>query len=105
MLVLILNRFWLFQLLDFEAASVNWDIWDTSKHALTVGTYPDGDYQATDDYRVAIQYCCRQDGFIGNGINLPIGKIEEIISYFFLNIIFSLLVPDSFPFYIRCVIL
>ena len=99
----LLNRFWLLQLLDFEAASVKWFVL-APVSSSTIGTYPDGEYRPN-SLRVIIEYCCRQDGFVSNGINLPIGKIEEIISYFFLNVIFFLLVPDSFLFCIRCVIL
>ena len=49
---------------------------------LTQGTYPDGDYRS-ENY-MDITYCCRRDGFVDNGINLPIGKIKSGIFFSFL---------------------
>lgn len=37
------------------------------------GTFPDGSYES--DKHMKIEFCCRQDGFVENGIHLPLGKI------------------------------
>ena len=37
------------------------------------GTFPDGSYES--NKHMKIEFCCRQDGFVENGIHLPLGKI------------------------------
>lgn len=72
----------LFQLLDFEAALVQWFNFNPDpdrgfqpdSFPTAEGTFPDGNYTRK---LVNIQYCCRADGFIASGIHLAIGKIEE----------------------------
>ena len=63
----------------FEVAYVKWSdgyaIGPSNRAPLKEGTYPDGDY--TSENYMEITYCCRRDGFIANGINLPIGKIKN----------------------------
>ena len=67
---------------DFEASSVMWnDEWPSMfpppynlpGPPKKEGTFPDGSYES--DKHMKIEFCCRQDGFVENGIHLPLGKI------------------------------
>ena len=40
---------------------------------LKKGTYPDGSFESKKHLK--IEFCCRQDGFVDNGIHLPLGKV------------------------------
>ncbi|XP_073258586.1 uncharacterized protein [Porites lutea] len=64
---------------NFEAASVTWkDDWGNFfptpdghlKYPVKEGTYPDGSFDS--DSHLKIEFCCRQDGFVDNGIHLPL---------------------------------
>ena len=41
---------------------------------LKKGTYPDGSFES--QKHLKIEFCCRQDGFVDNGIHLPLGKVS-----------------------------
>ena len=41
---------------------------------LKKGTYPDGSFESKKHLK--IEFCCRQDGFVDNGIHLPLGKVS-----------------------------
>ena len=43
------------------------------KPPLKEGTYPDGSFESKKHLK--IEFCCRQDGFVDNGIHLPLGKV------------------------------
>lgn len=65
-------------MLGFTVAYVNWN--DRTNVHVQIrapqkeGTYPDGYY--SQNY-IEIPYCCRRDGFVANGISLPIGKFMK----------------------------
>ena len=46
------------------------------KYPVKEGPYPDGSFDS--DRHLKIEFCCRQDGFVDNGIHLPLGKARLI---------------------------
>ena len=46
------------------------------KYPVKEGTYPDGSFDS--DRHLKIEFCCRQDGFVDNGIHLPLGKARLV---------------------------
>ena len=47
---------------------------DSLRPPLKKGTFPDGSFESKKHLK--IEFCCRQDGFVDNGIHLPLGKVS-----------------------------